>query len=215
MADGRLVIGNRRYSSWSLRGWLAVRLADLDVTEEVIPFSDGPTDAIRLATPAGLVPVLEHRGAVVWDSLAIGEYCAELAPGLLPDERVARARARSLVAEMHSGFRALRLAMPMNCGRDPHPLKDGIPADVAADIARIDRIWSEASGRFLIGEDFTLADVAFAPVVSRMIAYAAPLSVPAARYRDVVRCHALMDAWYQAAVAEPSEWQLDRYEDIA
>ena len=213
--EGRLVIGTRRYSSWSLRGWLAVRLAELDVTEEVIPLAGAPTDAVRLATPTGLVPMLEHRGAVIWDSLAIGEYCAEIAPDLLPGERVARARARSLAAEMHAGFRALRQAMPMNCGRDPHPLKDGIPAEVASDIARIDRIWSEASGRFLFGEAFTLADVAFAPVVSRMLAYVAPLSAPAAHYRDAVRGHALMESWYQAAAAEPSEWRLDRYEDLA
>ena len=113
----RLLIGNRRYSSWSLRGWLAVMLAGLDVEVEVIPMSAGATPAIRAATPAGLVPYLEHDGARVWESLAICEYCSEVGRTLWPTERVARAQARSVAAEMHAGFRALRQAMPMNLGR--------------------------------------------------------------------------------------------------
>ena len=214
MSDGRLVIGTRRYSSWSLRGWLAVRLAELDVAEEVIPLSDGPAGAIGESAPAGLVPYLEHRGALVWESLAIGEYCAEHKPSLLPAERVARARARSLASEMHAGFRELRLAMPMNCGRRNRPLGGGIPPDVASDIARVGAIWSAAVGPFLFGGDFTLADVMFAPVVSRLISYDVPLPEPARRYRDAVRAHPLMDAWYQAAAAEPEAWRLERYEGV-
>ena len=215
MTEGRLVIGTRRYSSWSLRGWLAVRLAGLDVTEELIPLAGGQTEAIRSETPAGLVPYLEHRGARVWESLAIGEYCAELQPGLWPAERVARARARSLAAEMHAGFRALRIAMPMNCGRDRRPLAAGIPADVAADIDRIDAIWSEAMGPYLFGEEFTVADVMFAPVVSRLISYGVTLGDRASAYRDAVRAHPLVEEWYRAAAAEPAEWRLDRYESVA
>src|SRR3712207_8309941 len=118
MPAGRLGIGNRRYSSWSLRGSLAVRLAGLDVEEVVIPLEAGPSAALRAATPAGLVPFLEHRGARVWESIAIAEYCAELAPGLWPEDRALRAQARSVAAEMHAGFRALRQAMPMNLGRE-------------------------------------------------------------------------------------------------
>jgi glutathione S-transferase len=215
MSEGRLVIGTRRYSSWSLRGWLAVRLAGLDVTEEVIPIAGGQTEAIRKATPAGLVPYLEHRGARVWESLAIGEYCAELAPALWPGERTARARARSLAAEMHAGFRPLRLAMPMNCGRIGRALAGGIAPDVANNVSRIDAIWSAAEEPFLFGADFTVADAMFAPVVSRLISYAVPLSDRAATYRDAVRAHPLVEQWYQAAAAEPAAWRLERFESIA
>ena len=214
-ARDRLLIGTRRYSSWSLRGWLAVRLAGLDVIEELVPLAGGQTEALRDATPAGLVPYLEHRGARVWDSLAIGEYCAELAPALWPAGRVARARARSIAAEMHAGFRALRLAMPMNCGRDRRPLADGIAPEVAADIARIGAIWSAAETPYLFGADFTLADAAFAPVVSRLISYGVPMDDRSMAYRDAVRAHPLLVEWYRAAAAEPAAWRLDRYESIA
>ena len=214
MPEGRLLIGTRRYSSWSLRGWLAVRLARLDVSEVLIPLAAGATVAIREAAPAGLVPYLEHRGARIWESLAIGEYCAELAPALWPGERIARARARSLAAEMHAGFRELRLAMPMNCGRYARPLASGIAPGVAADIARIEAIWSQAEGEFLFGDLFTLADAMFAPVVSRLISYDVPLQRPAARYRDAVRAHPLLAEWYDASTAEPAAWLLDRYEGI-
>lgn len=215
MGEGRLVIGTRRYSSWSLRGWLAVRLAGLDVTEELIPIAGGQTEAIRTATPAGLVPYLEHRGAHVWESLAIGEYCAELAPALWPGDRIARARARSLAAEMHAGFRALRLAMPMNCGRDARPLAGGVAPEVAADIARLEAIWSAAKGPYLFGADLTVADAMFAPVVSRLISYAVPLGSRAMAYREAVRAHPLLVEWYRAAAAEPVAWRLDRYESVA
>ena len=215
MSEGRLVIGTRRYSSWSLRGWLMVRLAGLDVTEEVIPIAGGRTAAIRDATPAGLVPYLEHREAKVWESLAIGEYCAELAPSLWPAARIARARARSLAAEMHAGFRALRLAMPMNCGRDGRALAAGIAADVAADIARIEAIWSEAEGPYLFGADFTAADAMFAPVVSRLLSYDVALDADARAYRDAARAHPLLVHWYGAAAAEPADWRLGRYESLA
>ena len=213
--EGRLVIGTRRYSSWSLRGWLAVRLAGLDVTETLIPLAAGTTGAIRTATPTGLVPYLEHRGARIWDSLAIGEYCAELAPALWPADRIARARARSIAAEMHSGFRALRLAMPMNCGRDDRPLAGGITPEVAADIARIEAIWSAAEGPYLFGADFTVADAMFAPVVSRLISYGVPTDQPSTGYRQAVRAHPLLVEWYRAAAAEPAAWRLDRYESVA
>ncbi len=132
MPEGRLVIGTRRYSSWSLRGWLPVRLAGLDVEEVVIPLEgSGATPAVLAVSPSGLVPFLEHRGARLWESIAIAEYCAEFAPGLWPTDRAARARARSIAAEMHAGFRDLRQAMPMNLfragegtGRTPGALAD-------------------------------------------------------------------------------------------
>src|SRR5271157_2614632 len=105
MADGTLYIGTRRYSSWSLRGWLAVKLARLDVEEKVIRLAGGDTPEVKAISPGGTVPYLEHRGARIWESLAIAEYCAELAPALWPEERLARAHARAIAAEMHAGFR--------------------------------------------------------------------------------------------------------------
>ncbi|WP_428376370.1 glutathione S-transferase [Lichenicoccus sp.] len=213
MADGRLVIGTRRYSSWSLRGWLAVHLAGLDVEEQVIPIAGGHTEAIARATPNGLVPYLEHRGARIWESLAIAEYCAEQAPGLWPEDRLLRAQARSVASEMHGGFRVLRLAMPMNCGRDARPLAVGISGEVAADIARVEAIWSQAAP-FLHGDAFGIADAMFAPVVSRLLSYAVPLGEGAGAYRDRVRAHPLMQRWYDDAAREPAAWRLDKYEQV-
>ena len=219
MPTGTLLIGTKRYSSWSLRGWLAVRLARLEVEERVVALSDGPTERIARSSPSGLVPYLEHDGNRVWDSLAIGEYCAEIQPSLWPAARPARTRARVLSAEMHAGFQALRSAMPMNLGRD-RPLADGINGAVGADIDRIERIWTEArdehgaGGAFLFGADFTVADAMFAPVVARLLSYRVVLGPVAAAYRDAVRAHPLVADWYAAAAVEPAEWRLSRYEDV-
>src|SRR5438067_13227211 len=102
MAEGRLFIGTRRYSSWSLRGWLAVKLAGLDVEEVVVPLDgSGATPGVAQVSPSGLVPYLEHRGNQVWESLAICEYCAEIARAVWPGDAAARAHARSIAAEMH------------------------------------------------------------------------------------------------------------------
>ena len=120
MADGRLVIGTKRYSSGSLRGWLAVRLAGLDVEDVVIPLAGGgQTTAIHAISPNGLVPYLEHDGARVWESLAIAEYCAEIAPHLWPADRAARAHARAIASEMRAGFRGMRMAMPSTLASAP------------------------------------------------------------------------------------------------
>lgn len=217
LADNRLVIGTRRYSSWSLRGWLLVRLAGLDVTEEVIPLTGsgpGSTAAIAAATPAGLVPYLEHQGARVWDSLSIAEYCAEFAPGLWPAERVARAHARSIAAEMHSGFRSLRIAMPMNLGRDF--AGRGRTPESLADIARIEAIWAACvPGPFLFGAAFGAADAMFAPVVARFITWAPDLTPISQAYVAAVRAHPLVARWYEEAAAEPPEWLLPKYENPA
>lgn len=219
MPNGRLYLGTRRYSSWSLRGWLMVRLAGLDVEDQVIPLAAGATLAISTVSPSGLVPYLEHDGNRIWESLAIGEYCAELAPGLWPPGRSTRAHARSLSAEMHAGFRPLRIAMPMNLGRD-RPLAAGIAPDVQSDIDRVEHLWSStrdahgAAGAFLFGNFFTVADAMFAPVVARLLSYGVPLGATAAAYRDAVRAHPLMVQWYEAAAREPVSWQLARYESI-
>jgi glutathione S-transferase len=213
-----LYIGSRRYSSWSLRGWLAVRCAGIVVEERVIPLSGGHTAAVRAASPSGFVPYLEHDGAKVWDSLAILEYCAEIAPGLWPGERVARAHARAISAEMHSGFRELRMAMPMNCCRRYPGL--GITPGSAADIERIVAIWLDArarfggAGRYLFGEALTGADIMFAPVVSRFLTYEPVLPAVAVDYMAAVRMHPLVVAWYDGAAGEPASWMIDKYEAV-
>lgn len=209
-------MGSRRYSSWSLRGWLAVRCAGISAEERVIPLSGGHTAAVRAVSPSGFVPYLEHDGAQVWDSLAILEYCAEIAPGLWPGERVARAYARAISAEMHSGFRDLRIAMPMNCCRS-FPGR-GITPGSAADIERIVAIWLEARGRFggagpyLFGATLTGADIMFAPVVARFLTYEPALPAAARAYMAAVRLHPLVAAWYEGAAAEPESWMIDKYE---
>ena len=219
MSQGRLLIGNRRYSSWSMRGWLSVRLAKLDVAVEVIPMSAGPTAAIVSSTPAGLVPYLEHEGARVWESLAIGEYCAEFAPSLWPEDRAARAEARSASAEMHAGFRGLRQSMSMNLGR--HDMSGlGRTAEALTDIARIEALWSDLRTRFgnggdyLFGASFGIADAMYAPVVARFLTYRPALSPLSAAYCQAVRNHPLVDEWYGDAEAEPAEWMLPKYENL-
>jgi glutathione S-transferase len=218
MADGTLFIGNRRYSSWSLRGWLAVHLARLDVEERVIPFvrdGNGGTPAIREASPNGLVPYLRHQGAEVFESLAIVEYCAELAPGLWPADRRTRAEARSWAAEMHAGFGNLRRAMPMNLGRD---FSGAIVApEVAADIARIEAIWGQcldrSGGPYLSGGAMGALDCMFVPVATRFLTYAPPVSDTTRAYCQAARAQELVDRWYAAALAEPKEWLLAHYEN--
>ena len=220
MADGTLYIGNRRYSSWSMRGWLAVRLAGLDVTEVLIPFTrPGPTPAIAQHSPTGLVPYLEHRGARVWESLAICDYCAEITPALWPSDRIARAHARSIAAEMHAGFRELRMAMWMNLGRDFAGM--GRTEGALADIARIEALWAGtrdaygAGGPFLFGAAFTAADAMYAPVVARFLSWKPDLTAASRAYCDAVRAHPLVSAWYDGAAAEPDSWLVDGYETLA
>jgi glutathione S-transferase len=216
MAEGRLVIGTKRYSSWSLRGWLMVHLAGLDVTEDVIPLAGGGnTQAIKDISPNALVPYLEHRGARIWESLSIAEYCAEFKADLWPRNRSARAHARSIAAEMHAGFRALRMAMPMNLGRDfaGHGRNPGS----LADIARIEAIWAEAlaqyGGPFLMGPEFGLVDAMYAPVVARFLTWQPEISATSRAYCEAVRAHPLVDRWYREAAAEPAEWLLPKYEN--
>lgn len=218
MPQARLIIGNRRYSSWSLRGWLMVHLAGLAVEEVMIPFTrPGPTPAIAALSPSGLVPCLEHGGAVIWESLAIAEYCAEFAPSLWPASRVARAHARAIAAEMHAGFRALRQAMPMNLGR-PDFAGRGQNDACLADIARVERLWADTrtrfggDGPFLFGAQFGAADAMYAPVVTRLLTYAPPLREASRAYCAAVRGHRLVDAWYRAAAAEPDAWLVAEYE---
>ena len=217
MSEGVLYIGHKRYSSWSMRGWLAVKLAGLDVDVQVIRFTrPGPTKAIADLSPNGLVPFLVHHGARVWESLAICDYCAEFAPGLWPEDRVARAQARSIAAEMHAGFRGLRMAMWMNLGRDFGGL--GRSAGALKDIARIEALWAETRARFgdggpfLFGADFGAADAMFAPVVARFLSWKPELSAASAAYCSAVRAHPLVAEWYDGAAAEPADWLIEDYE---
>jgi glutathione S-transferase len=214
MADGRLVIGTKMYSSWSLRGWLAVHLAGLDVTEVLIPLAGGATSAVKDVTPSGLVPYLEHQGAEIWESLAILEYCAEFAPRIWPADRVARASARAIAAEMHAGFRGLRMAMPMTILNTR--AGEGATPEALADVARIDAIWraalAKSGGPFLFGTEFGGADVMYAPVVCRFLTWQPALSAEALGYVAAVRAHPLMDRWYREAAAEPAAWRLAKYE---
>ena len=216
MSDGRLVIGNKRYSSWSLRGWLAVHLAKLEVEEVVVPLAGtGATSAVKHVTPNGLVPYLEHRGARVWESLAIIEYCAEHHGGMWPAAPVPRAMARSVCAEMHAGFGELRRAMPFNAGREFPGLRRTEGA--LADIERISALWAEciaiSGGPYLFGTEFGAADAMYAPVVGRFLTWQPELSAAAATYVAGVRAHPLMQRWYQEAAAEPAEWLLEKYEN--
>jgi glutathione S-transferase len=216
MTDGRLYIGTRRYSSWSLRGWLPVRLAKLDVEEIVIQLAGGVTPAVRAVAPGGTIPYLEHRGDKVWESLAICEYCAELAPGLWPAEIAARAHARSIAAEMHAGFRELRMAMPMSLFR--HAPGAGRTPGALADIARIDALWRDtrarfgAGGPYLFGAAFGNADAMYAPVVARFLSYRPELSAEAQAYCTSVRAHPLVSQWYDEAAKEPAAWRLAQFE---
>jgi glutathione S-transferase len=216
MSDGTLYIGTRRYSSWSLRGWLAVRLAGLDVDEFVIPLAGGSTPAVKAASPSGMVPFLEHRGNRVWETLAICEYCAEFAPGLWPDSLAGRTHARAISAEMHGGFRELRMAMPMSLFREAKGA--GRTEGALADISRIEAIWREtraafgADGPFLFGARMTNADAMYAPIVARFLTYAPELSAQSRAYCDAVRGHPLVSAWYDAAAEEPEGWFIPRYE---
>lgn len=220
---GRLLIGTKRYSSWSLRGWLAVHLAGLDVEEVRIPLAGaeaGGTPEVRSSTPAGLVPYLEHDGARVWESLAILEYCAEAAPPgtFWPEDRVARAALRSAATEMHGGFGALRRAFPMVLGgRASEAARDArLTAEARADLARVCALWGEAlataGGPYLGGAAFGGADVMFAPVCTRVATWGLDVPGHARAYRDAVHAHPLVARWHAEAEAEPAAWRLERYE---
>ena len=213
MAAITLVIGNRNYSSWSLRGWLALAQTGEAFEEVLVPLDRPDTAAaIRARSPSGRVPVLKHDGVTVWESLAIAEFLAETYPrsGLWPDDPTARAAARAVAAEMHAGFVDLRRDLPMDMrGRYPgRNFGDG----AARDIRRVAEIWNDcrtrfgAGGPFLFGR-FTAADAMFAPVVSRFATYDVPLDEVAAAYRDAVRDHPPYRTW--AAAAENEPWVIE------
>ena len=200
-----IVIGSKSLSSWSLRGWLALKLSGARFDEVVIPL-DQPTTRRRILahSPAGRVPVLKDGAVTVWESLAICEYLAERFPeaGLWPDGAEARAHARVVAAEMHAGFADLRRDMPMDCpARRPG---EGQTSGALADIARVTEIWRHCRRRFGSGGDFLFgrvgaADAMYAPVVSRFVTYDVPLDEVSAAYREAVLALPAMREWLAAA----------------
>jgi glutathione S-transferase len=209
MADITIYLGNRNYSSWSLRPWLALKQTGAAFDEEVIPLSEPTTRSTVLRySPSGRVPALKHNELTVWDSLAICEYLAETFPGakLWPEDKAARAVARAVSAEMHSGFTALRDHLPMNM-RSSFPNR-GVTPEVQSDINRITAIWRDcrkrfgAEGPFLFG-GFTIADAMYAPVVSRFRTYKIELEEEAQAYTDAVWALPALQEWLTAAKNEP------------
>lgn len=203
-----LVIGNRNYSSWSLRPWLLMRHHGIAFDERLLAL-DTPEFEAQIAhwSPTGRVPALHHQGLVVWDSLAICEYVSEafLDGRGWPRERAARATARAVSAEMHAGFTALRSALPMNVRR--HSPGFVVDAQARRDIARIQALWTDcrarfgAGGAFLFGA-FSIADAMYAPVVLRLVSYDVPIEGGAQAWVDRMRSLDAMQAWIAAATAE-------------
>lgn len=210
MAQTSLTISSKNYSSWSLRGWLLARLAGLDFTETMIPPDDPAMKAeILLLAPSILVPCLTHGSVKVWDTLAIGEYLHEIRPkaGLLPADRAARAHCRAICGEMHSGFSALRSALPMNL--KAHFPNFKVWTRAQADIDRITAIWREClqayGGPYLFGTTPGLADAMYAPVVTRFLTYDVPLDEVCTAYCALVMEMPPMREWVAAARREPDD----------
>ena len=203
-----LVIGNKAYSSWSLRPWLLMKQAGIGFGEiRLSLYEDGAKQKILHYSATGKVPVLKDGDLTIWDSLAICEYLAEKYPEkrLWPSETAARAHARSISAEMHSGFTNLRTQMPMNVRREI--TGRARTADVLAEISRIEAIWNDcrsrfgARGSFLFGA-FSIADAMYAPVVSRLRTYGVALAGAAAQYAGAIHALPAMQEWIAGAHAE-------------
>ncbi len=204
-----LVIGNKNYSSWSLRPWIAMKVAGLAFDERLIPlYEPGSRERILSYSPAGKVPILIDGQRRVWESLAILEYLAEAFPAarLWPADAGARAHARAIAAEMHAGFAALRRACPMNLWLPPRPRPQG--EDVMADVARIEAMWRDCRARygrdgpFLFGA-FGAADAMYAPVVARFHHYGLPVGADTRAYMEAVMALPAWHAWREAALQEP------------
>jgi glutathione S-transferase len=209
-AAAALTLSSKNYSSWSLRGWLMARFAGLDFEEVMVGADDADArQEILLLSPSIRVPCLTHDGTKVWDTLAIGEYLAEVRPasGLLPADRAARAHCRAICGEMHSGFSSLRSALPMN-------LKGDFPGHkvwtrALGDIDRIVAIWSECmaayGGPFLFGKQRCIADAMYAPVVTRFLSYHVKLDRTSLVYcRQIMQMPEMIE-WTAAARLEPDD----------
>jgi len=200
-----LHIGNKNYSSWSLRPWALMTELAIPFEEVNHVFGAGFARSIAGKSPTNRVPVLHHEGRVIWDSLAIVEYLADRHGGVWPTDAAARAWARCAAAEMHSGFQALRNTCGMNCG--VRVKLHGMPEALAKDVARVAELWSEGlerfGGPFLAGRDFGGVDAFFCPVAFRVQSYGLELPEPAAAYARRLLAAPSMKRWYEAALAEP------------
>ncbi|NJM50088.1 MAG: glutathione S-transferase family protein [Sphingomonadales bacterium] len=216
----KLIIGNKAYSSWSLRGWLAAKQSGLGFEEITVPlYEEGWDERKReedLAPSSGKVPILWDGDAVIWDSMAIIDYLADKVgrERFWPKDEVARGMARSMCAEMHSGYLPLRRECPMNIRKTYDNVT--ISAETRTDAIRILQLWAEARSRFgkegpyLFGT-FSAADIMFAPVVTRFVTYGFTLPGFAAAYAETMMQHSWMTQWYEAAAAE--EWTIEKFEN--
>ncbi len=211
-----LIIANKTYSSWSFRPWILMRHFEIAFDEVTVPLAQENTRAeIFRYTPSGKCPALQDGSIIVWDSLAIIEYLADRFPqmAIWPRSRTARAQARSLAAEMHSGFANLRASLPMNMRRKVKKLE--LSPDAAADVARLEGAFAAAraefgqAGQFLFG-DFSAADAMFAPVVNRLHVYDVDVSPGTRRYMEKMMAVPAWKDWSAQALAEP--WVIDKYE---
>jgi glutathione S-transferase len=218
----KLIIGNKAYSSWSLRGWLACKQSGLAFEEVVVPLYDADWDKRRegdeFAPSSGKVPILWDGDAVVWDSLAIVEYLADKTgrERFWPADDGARAMARSMAAEMHSSFAALRRKHPMNIRQAFPPKRPD--DDVLVDLQRIMELWAQARARhggggdFLFGA-FSAADIMYAPVCTRIVTYSLPIPRFAGAYIETLLGHPFLQDWIAAAQEE--EWVIEQFEPTA
>jgi glutathione S-transferase len=210
MAVATLTLSSKNYSSSSLRGWLMARFAGLAFSEEMVEADDaGARAELLLLAPSVRVPRLTHGDISVWDTLAIGEYLNEIKPqaGLLPVAAAARAHCRSICGEMHSGFSALRSALPMNLkARFP---KFTVWSRARGDIERVTEIWRDClkryGGPYLFGKQPTLADAMYAPVATRFLTYDVALDEPCTAYCQTIMAMPAMQEWIAAAKAEPED----------
>lgn len=210
MAKPVLVIGNKNYSSWSLRPYMMLAMAGIPFDEKMIRFGEPEFGiAVRKVSAAARVPVLLHNGNIIWDSLAILEYLAETFPKktVWPKNKKARALARSASAEMHSSFGAIRNACPMNLRRPAKLPPGGMTEAIQKDVRRIENLWAQCrkahakGGPFLFGK-FSAADAMYAPVVARLETFAVPVKPDTRRYMDAILKTAAFQNWKTAALKE-------------
>jgi glutathione S-transferase len=210
MTKPLLIIGNKNYSSWSLRPYLALSMAGISFDEKMIRFGEPRfTRDVKKISKAGQVPILLHKGLMINDTIAIIEYAAETWPdkNIWPKNKAARAKARSVSAEMHAGFRGIRSACPMNLRRPVKLPPGGLTAAIARDVARLEELWAECrkaygkGGPFLCGK-FSAADAMFTPVASRLQTFAIPVKKETQAYINAVLSTPAFLKWKHESVAE-------------